>query len=588
MWAQSELEEDNAESASQAVASQHPLLDPMPDRDTDLHRWWENQKEGHHGLDFRFRRIQGWPHSLQRELGLNDRHLREIDSLAMRGGVPDNPWFWMILPWMDAGTALRLHEFWSRGHSFIQNESSGGKSGLEFMGRLKGLVPNKGRMQPLEEQWQYRLRLVNPRWNGALNLEKTWELPQGRISGGYLHGKANNKEWILGDFHLQSGNALFLQTLRIPAFAHPWDHLPGKEGPRSSPRMSFGNQVRGIALTLPLGRTTSHLEAVHSLNPTFPAWAFAGTLHLNLPEGVAGLQSAVLRPLTPVKTETGGSLDLEMLGGLNLTSQRRNYFVQSNLLVHPKSQGQGLTLSGMHTCILTPHPRWSLGLRWSRVQPSSEAVQALNPYLKANQGKQRISLNAQWAVMPSTSLGWRHEQESSQAGWSGMSYYHGLELQQSKGPLKNSRYTLLVRPSRTKGQGQTVGQYLRLPWHVGPQTEGHVQVGHASRRPEHQGWALSHQWWWKQMLRSDLDLRFGQTWVLEGPLGEPITVREEQSFGSGWWTGSGPQFRTSIGVQSRRGRIGWRLWLRRVRDHDGTHWEASLRLTQRWTNESYH
>jgi hypothetical protein len=25
-----------------------------------------------------------------------------------------------------------------------------------------------------------------------------------------------------------------------------------------------------------------------------------------------------------------------------------------------------------------------------------------------------------------------------------------------------------------------------------------------------------------------------------------------------------------------------------VRDHDGTHWEASLRLTQRWTNESYH
>ncbi|MFM7912708.1 MAG: hypothetical protein ACKO9W_11055, partial [Bacteroidota bacterium] len=234
--------------------------------------------------------------------------------------------------------------------------------------------------------------------------------------------------WLLGDFHPQSGNRLLGNTQRIPAFANPLAHIPGSEIPFASSRMSNGNQARGFSLQSAWG---NHLIVMNSyalgiLSSPLPNAALDDlALGINaLPKtavwmnslawekerswGILGIQFAMPSSLNLPASWNSSILTTQMIKanntitpvdqiinhlktlGFNYKIQRRNYFFQSNVAIRSsnpslawnKSQNPrhpvldhilSWDYSQLHTLIMTPHPSWILGLRWSKLSQGTEA-----------------------------------------------------------------------------------------------------------------------------------------------------------------------------------------------------------------------
>ena len=268
------------------------------------------------------------------------------------------------------------------------------------------------------------------------------------------------------------------------------------------------------------------------------------------------------------------------LGG-NVAWHGANYRLQLNGLWMPPTLELNGHIGRLWTLVLTPHPRWSFGIRHSKVYHTNDPAKSF-PMTQAITEPESLSiLNAVWQLKPFWNLAFRVDHHAV-----------GLEAASIKGPLQNFRYFLLFHQATTKNPRYSVRQYLRLPWTIHPSQSGEVQVGYTHSWMEDEATrhslVLAHQMLWRRKTGSDLKLRLGQSWLLAGAEGETIMVREDQRFGNTWWRGSSTQWRLTASLQGRSHGTGWRLWIRRIQDEDGARWECSLRLTQRWTDESYH
>lgn len=296
--------------------------------------------------------------------------------------------------------------------------------------------------------------------------------------------------------------------------------------------------------------------------------------------------------------------------GFNMHIQRHNYYFQSNWLAHPSTAAeawikdpkpsnpthsqflQAWALSQLHTLVLTPHSHWSIGLRLSKISQRSEAAGWVNSDWPTNAKRQSFDINAQWSPVPSWSITarshWIEEKQDQHHGFRNISWVRGLDGKLLKGPFRDGRYTMIYKEGERGRQGYYLFQYLRLPWpSTGPRGEkqglgGYLQIAHGYSKPSQQTWALAYQMLWKRIFRTGADLKIGQTWVIAGSEGEQVTVREDYSFGAGWWTGSSRQYRFTASLQGRGGGYGWRLWLRRIEDELALRWETGLTFTQRW------
>ncbi|MFM7747038.1 MAG: hypothetical protein ACKO7X_03875, partial [Bacteroidota bacterium] len=289
--------------------------------------------------------------------------------------------------------------------------------------------------------------------------------------------------------------------------------------------------------------------------------------------------------------------------------QKRNYFFQSNVAIrsynpnlawnktqNPKHPVLDHILSWdysqLHTLIMTPHPSWILGLRWSKLSQGTEASRIFSITLPTEGRRQSLDLNALWSTVPYWSLTlrshWVEEGPDQQFGSQFIAWNRGLEGRILKGPFKDSRFTMIYKQAERGRQGDYLFQYLRMPWPL-PQRKGldqgmsgYLQIGHGYSNPHQQTWVIAYNLLWKRVFRTQVDLKVGQTWAIAGPEGERVTVREDQSFGTGWWTGSSGQYRFTASLQGRSGGNGWRLWVRRIDDDEYIRWESGLTFSQRW------
>jgi len=483
---------------------------------------------------------------------------------------PCNPWYWMALPWMDPITARYWSGLFEPCSLFGPpgSETTVGATTLEAVSswiwdrhRWKGVSP------PEHSLLQYRLdqKYQGLRW--ALGWEYRPSNPLKETFGGYLEWKKAKNRWILGDFHLQTANLLFYQTMRLPSFVQPWQHPPGSEITRPSIRWSTGNQVRGLSLEhrTPWGRWiwsgfVPNTQGRHPLMQTLSFERQKGQLE---------------------QSWQGGLLQKSWRLGGNVAWHGANYRLQLNGLWMPPALELNGHIGRLWTLVLTPHPRWSFGIRHSKVYHTNDPAKSF-PMTQAIAEPESLSiLNAVWQLKPFWNLAFRVDHHAV-----------GLEAASIKGPLQNFRYFLLFHQATTKNPRYSVRQYLRLPWTIHPSQSGEVQVGYTHSWMEDEATrhnlVLAHQMLWRRKTGSDLKLRLGQSWLLAGAEGETIMVREDQRFGNTWWRGSSTQWRLTASLQGRSHGTGWRLWIRRIQDEDGARWECSLRLTQRWTDESYH
>jgi len=147
---------------------------------------------------------------------------------------------------------------------------------------------------------------------------------------------------------------------------------------------------------------------------------------------------------------------------------------------------------------------------------------------------------------------------------------------------------MIYKQAERGRQGDYLFQYLRMPWPL-PQRKGldqgmsgYLQIAHGYSNPHQQTWVIAYNLLWKRVFQTQVDLKIGQTWAIAGPEGERVTVREDQSFGTGWWTGSSGQYRFTASLQGRSSGNGWRLWVRRIDDDENIRWESGLTYSQRW------
>ena len=642
LWAQSELDQDNAQIQEQIQATQHPMLEDMPDR-------WENSALD---LPWTLQNRLPWNKPLRAlamdTLGLSKEQCSAMDSLVRVHGRPKQAAFWLILPWMESQVALTFQEAFGREFPLYNMRFRALKSGMDVLyGTRYERSSIRNEQAILEERWQYRLRQQYHNIGWAMTIEKPADRSFAGIPGFFVQGIRGKMMWLLGDFHPQSGNRLLGNTQRIPAFANPWAHIPGSEIPFASSRMSNGNQARGFSLQSAWG---NHLIVMNSyalgiLNSPLPdaalddlvlgvnaltktavwmnslAWEkerswgilglqFAMPSSLNLP---ASWNSSILTTQIIKANNTNTPVDqiinhLKTLG-FNYKIQRRNYFFQSNVAIRSSNPSLAWNksknprhpvldhilswdYSQLHTLIMTPHPSWSLGLRWSKLSQGTEASRIFSITLPTVGHRQSLDLNALWSPVPYWSLTlrshWVEEGPEQQFGSQFIAWNRGLEGRMLKGPFKDSRYTMIYKQAERGRQGDYLFQYLRMPWPL-PQRKGldqgmsgYLQVAHGYSNPHQQTWVIAYNLLWKRVFRTQVDLKIGQTWAIAGPEGERVTVREDQSFGTGWWTGSSGQYRFTASLQGRSGGNGWRLWVRRIDDDENIRWESGLTYSQRW------
>jgi len=641
LWAQSELDQDNAQIQEQIQATQHPMLEDMPDR-------WENS-----ALDllWTLQNRLPWNESLRAlamdTLGLSKDQCSAMDSLVRAHGRPKQAAFWLMLPWMESQVALTFQE--ALGQEFPRHDLRfrAFKSGIDVLYGTNYERSIRGQQPILDERWQYRLRqqLRNIGW--AMTIEKPADRSFTRIPGFFVQGIRGKMMWLLGDFHPQSGNRLLGNTQRIPAFANPWAHIPGSEIPFASSRMSNGNQARGVSLQSAWG---NHLIVMNSyalgiLNSPLPdaslddlalgvialpktaVWMHSLAWEKERSWGILGLQFAMPSTLNLPTSWNSSILTTQMIKvnntitpvnqiinnlktlGFNYKIQRRNYFFQSNVAIRSsnpslawnKAQNSrhaaldhilSWDYSHLHTLIMTPHPRWSLGLRWSKLSQGTEASRIFSITLPTVGRRQSLDLNALWSPVPYWSLTlrshWVEEGPEQQFGSQFIAWNRGLEGRMLKGPFKDSRYTMIYKQAERGRQGDYLFQYLRMPWPLHQRKgldqgmSGYLQIAHGYSTAHQQTWVIAYNLLWKRVFRTHADLKIGQTWAIAGPEGERVTVREDQSFGTGWWTGSSGQYRFTASLQGRSGGNGWRLWVRRIEDEDHIRWESGLTYSQRW------
>lgn len=240
LWAQSELDQDNAQIQEQIQATQHPMLEDMPDR-------WENSALD---LPWTLQNRLPWNKPLRAlamdTLGLSKEQCSAMDSLVRVHGRPKQAAFWLILPWMESQVALTFQEAFGREFPLYNMRFRALKSGMDVLyGTRYERSSIRNEQAILEERWQYRLRQQYHNIGWAMTIEKPADRSFAGIPGFFVQGIRGKMMWLLGDFHPQSGNRLLGNTQRIPAFANPWAHIPGSEIPFASSRMSNGNQARG-------------------------------------------------------------------------------------------------------------------------------------------------------------------------------------------------------------------------------------------------------------------------------------------------------------------------------------------------------
>lgn len=643
LWAQSDLDQDNAQIQEQILVTQHPMLEDMPDRCV----------QSVLNLPWIIKNRLPWNKSLEAltkdTLGLSHKQCKAMDSLVRVYGRPTHAAFWMMIPWMEAATAFAFQRAMDREFPIIDMHSRILKSGIDIFYGTRYVRTLHEYDEPVyDERWQYRIghQFRNIGW--VMTFEKPTDRSIADLPGFFMQGKRELTQWLIGDFHPQSGNRLFHNTLRIPAFANPWAHLPGTEIPYASSRMNGGNQVRGLALQtawrhhllvmnsyalgsfhIPHSDSATEVKSAYvPIKQRKILWIHSMAWQMEKPWGIFGLQSALpsvltipsawnptilttqsLQPNNPLIAPDQFSKDLQTFG-INYHIQRRNYFFQSNLAIHPaisekplnKNQDpyahssldipQALDISQLHTLIITPHPHWSLGMRWSKLSQGSEAKHSINLLWPKEGPRQALDLNAQWSPVPYWSITmrshWVEEGPIHRDGDRFIAWNRGLEGRILKGPFKESRYTMIYKQAERGSQGDYLFQYLRMPWPISAQRGddhgrgGYVQITHGYSSPAQQTWALAYNILWRRIFRTRADFKMGQTWVIAGSEGERVTVREDQSFGAGWWTGSSGQYRFTASLQGRSGSNGWRFWVRRIEDEETLRWETGLAFSQRW------
>ncbi|MFM8978248.1 MAG: hypothetical protein ACKOJE_09385, partial [Bacteroidota bacterium] len=267
LWAQSELDQDNAQIQEQIQAIQHPMLEDMTDR-------WENSTLD---LPWTLQNRLPWNKSLRAlamdTLGLSKEQCSSMDSLLRVHGRPKQAAFWLMLPWMESQVALTFQEALGREFPLHNLRFRAFKSGIDILyGTSYERSSIRNEQAILEERWQYRLRQQYHNIGWAMTIEKPADRSFAGIPGFFIQGIRGKMIWLLGDFHPQSGNRLLGNTQRIPAFANPLAHIPGSEIPFASSRMSNGNQARGFSLQSAWG---NHLIVMNSyalgiLNSSLP------------------------------------------------------------------------------------------------------------------------------------------------------------------------------------------------------------------------------------------------------------------------------------------------------------------------------
>jgi hypothetical protein len=231
-------------------------------------------------------------------------------------------------------------------------------------------------------------------------------------------------------------------------------------------------------------------------------------------------------------------------------------------------------------------------MRWTKLSQGSEALRIFSITFPTEGVNQSLELNTQWFPVPYWSITfrsqWEEEGPDQQFGNQLITWNRGLEGRIIKGPFKDTRYTMIYKQAGRGRQGDYLFQYLRMPWPI-PQHKGlsegmsgYVQIAHGFSNPHQQTWVIAYNLLWKRVFRTQADLKVGQTWAISGTEGESVTVREDQCFGTGWWTGSSEQYRFTASLQGRSGGNGWRLWVRRIEDDVKIRWEIGFTYSQRW------
>ena len=642
LWAQSDLDQDNAQIQEQIQATQHPMLEDMPDR-------WEASALD---LPWIIKNRLPWNESLRSlckdTLNLTVEQCKAMDSLVKAHGRPEHATFWMMLPWMESMAALVFQQALDREFPNQNLEIRTLKSGMEVLYRTCYQRSHSVNQQPtFDEEWQYRIRQQIRNIGYSITLEKPSERRFVGIPGFFIQGIGGKILWLLGDFHPQSGNRLFCNTRRIPAFANPWAHIPGSEIPFASSRMSGGNQTRGFSLQSTWG---THLIVMNSYalgilssslhesiadsstllltnQPKTALWMHSFAWEKERTWGILGVQLALPSSIRVPATVNSSILSAQIIQtkntlasvdqiinnlkalGINYKIQRKNYFFQSNFTIRPSNPLLSLNkaqkpkqsfidfllswnFSHLHTLVMTPHPHWTLGLRWSKLSHGSEALRSFSIALPIEGTRQSLDINTLWSPVHNWSITFRSHwlEEGPIQGYGNhfTAWNRGLEGRMLKGPFKDSRYTMIYKQAGRGRQGNYLFQYLRMPWPLSQRKgleqgmSGFVQVAHGYSNPNQQTWVIAYNLLWKRIFRTQSDLKIGQTWVIAGPEGEHVTVREDQSFGTGWWTGSSGQYRFTASLQGRSGGNGWRLWVRRTKDDGHIRWECGLTFSQRW------
>lgn len=565
LWAQSELETEQALEQEQLWLGEGP--DPMMDGNRTK-AWLKQEGRGSRHP------IRGvglaWEKALDSMPWSPDQKAATYQRFKQSGAQPCNPWYWLALPWMDTSTARAWSGLFAPCSWLGPSSGSAIKDATTLEAVSAWTLDQTASIHksPIGHSLlQYRINQNSEYLRWALGWEYRPSNSKNEAFGGYIEGNNSKFRWILGDFHLLSANLLFYQTLRLPSFVQPWQHPPGIELSRPSIRWSSGHQVRGLSVqhATRWGRLigSGYVPNTRGWQPLIQSLTFErqqGRLE----------QSWQL-----------AHLHYQWRLGGNLAYHGVNYRLQWNGLWSPTNHLLKGSLGRLWTLVLTPHPRWSLGIRHGKVYLPNDPARSL-PLKQGTLEPDSVSMiNAVWQLKPFWNLAFRVEPQAV-----------GLEATSIKGPLQNFRYFLLFQQATTKNPRLRIRQYLRLPWNLHPSHSGDVQVGYTcswmESEPTRQSLVLAHQILWRRKAGSELKLRLGQSWILAGTEGETIQVREDQRFGNTWWRGSSPQWRLTASLQGRSQGIGWRLWIRRVQDEDGIRWECSLRLTQRWTDESYH
>ncbi|MFZ9681038.1 MAG: hypothetical protein ACO3CL_06410, partial [Bacteroidia bacterium] len=353
LWAQSELENELALDYEQGWLNVETstFLEA-----TQTETWLSRER-----LGFSSSRNQdwmAWKQDLDSLTWPTNHKINALERLKEFNAQPDNPWFWLSLPWMDSQKAhawARIFDrqvlFGNQGQVLPKGITVEGIHGLNFKSPEAALL-------------QYRIQQIHQKLRWAMGWDNR-NTPKNSLSvGGHIQGQWTGIRWIIGDFHLESANFLFFQTLRVANFTQPWNLPTGREWTRPAIRWATGNPVRGISMqtTKPWGRllwSVYQAKSGHRI-PWFHNLSYE---HRN-GRWEYGVQ--------------GGGLTNQVRIGGHGAYNGNNFRWHGNLLWIPGNRYQSGSFGQCWSLLLTPHPRWTLGLRYRLSEPTQDPVRALS------------------------------------------------------------------------------------------------------------------------------------------------------------------------------------------------------------------